>query len=66
MRRLNALAADHGLSLAQFALAWLLSRPALTSVIVGASSPAQLRDSLRAADLPPLSPEILAAIPATL
>lgn len=40
-----------GVSAAQVALAWLLSRPAVTSVIVGARTTDQLRDSLRAADL---------------
>ena len=37
-----------GLSLAQYALRWILRRPEVTSVIVGASSVAQLQDSLKA------------------
>jgi aryl-alcohol dehydrogenase-like predicted oxidoreductase len=36
---------------AQVALAWLLSRPAVTSVIVGARRPDQLADNLAAIDL---------------
>jgi len=41
----------HGVSAAQVSLAWLLSRPAVTSLIVGARTPEQLRDNLAAADL---------------
>jgi aryl-alcohol dehydrogenase-like predicted oxidoreductase len=41
----------HGVSAAQVSLAWLLARPAVTSLIVGARTPEQLRDNLAAADL---------------
>ena len=41
----------HGVSAAQVALAWLLGRPAVTSVIVGARTDDQLADNLAAADL---------------
>jgi aryl-alcohol dehydrogenase-like predicted oxidoreductase len=41
----------HGVSAAQVALAWLLGRPAVTSVVVGARTDAQLADNLGAADL---------------
>jgi len=41
----------HGVSAAQVALAWLLGRPAVTSVIVGARTTEQLTDNLAAADL---------------
>ena len=40
-----------GASPAQVALAWLLARPAVTSVIVGARTSEQLADNLGAADL---------------
>jgi aryl-alcohol dehydrogenase-like predicted oxidoreductase len=40
-----------GVSPAQVALAWLLGRPAVTSLIVGARTDEQLRDNLAAADL---------------
>lgn len=43
--------AAHGVSAAQVALAWLLGRPAVTSVIVGARTDEQLADNLAAADL---------------
>jgi aryl-alcohol dehydrogenase-like predicted oxidoreductase len=48
---LVAVADGRGASPAQVALAWLLERPAVTSVIVGARTSEQLADNLRAADL---------------
>ena len=53
----------HGVSMAQVALAWVLAQPGITSVIVGASSLAQLDDNLAAADLG-LTPDDLAALDA--
>ncbi|MGK9050019.1 aldo/keto reductase [Neorhizobium petrolearium] len=44
-------AAQHGLDLAQMALAFCLSRPFMTSVIIGATSMAQLRTDTAAAGL---------------
>src|SRR3954452_24017629 len=41
----------HGVSAAQVTLAWLLGRPGVTSVIVGARTEAQLQDNLAAARL---------------
>jgi aryl-alcohol dehydrogenase-like predicted oxidoreductase len=41
----------HGVSAARVALAWLLARPAVTSVIVGARTEEQLADNLAAAEL---------------
>lgn len=46
-QQLGAIAAERGQSLAQMAIAWLLAQD-LTSVIVGASSVAQLDDNLQA------------------
>ena len=48
LRAWNEDARAEGLSLAQYALRWILRRPEVTSVIVGASSVAQLQDSLKA------------------
>jgi aryl-alcohol dehydrogenase-like predicted oxidoreductase len=45
------IAADHGVSASQVALAWLADRPAVTSVILGARTTEQLADNLAAADL---------------
>jgi aryl-alcohol dehydrogenase-like predicted oxidoreductase len=44
-------AGAHGASPAQVALAWLLGRPAVTTVIIGARTEEQLRDNLGAAEL---------------
>jgi aryl-alcohol dehydrogenase-like predicted oxidoreductase len=48
---LLAIGAEHGVSAAQVALAYLLGRPAVTSVVVGARTTEQLTDNLAAADL---------------
>ncbi|OFE17152.1 aldo/keto reductase [Humibacillus sp. DSM 29435] len=48
VRALNRIAKARGQSLAQLALAWVLRDPRVTSVLVGASSPEQLEDSLGA------------------
>jgi aryl-alcohol dehydrogenase-like predicted oxidoreductase len=48
----TSLVADElGISMAQVALAWLVDRPAVTSVILGARTIEQLDDNLGAADL---------------
>lgn len=46
-----AIAEDRGVSGAQVALAWLLGRPAVTSVIIGGRTEAQFKDNLAAAEL---------------
>jgi aryl-alcohol dehydrogenase-like predicted oxidoreductase len=51
VERLREIAAGHGASPAQVALAWLLSRAHVASVLVGASKTQQLDDNLRAAEL---------------
>ena len=48
LRALDAHAKERGQTLAQMAIAWLLSRPGVTSALVGASRPAQLLDTLGA------------------
>jgi aryl-alcohol dehydrogenase-like predicted oxidoreductase len=45
------IADGHGVSAAQVALAWLLTRPTISSVIVGARTDDQLADNLKAAEL---------------
>ncbi|NBU29310.1 MAG: aldo/keto reductase, partial [Caulobacteraceae bacterium] len=46
--RMKPLAAEAGLTLAQFALAWVLREPNVASAIVGASRPSQLDDNVAA------------------
>ena len=48
---LVAVADEHGVSAAQIALAWLLGRPTISSVLVGARTDEQFADNLRAIDL---------------
>jgi L-glyceraldehyde 3-phosphate reductase len=48
VRALAAIAERRGQSLAQLALAWALRDPRMTSVVIGASSVAQLNDNLGA------------------
>jgi aryl-alcohol dehydrogenase-like predicted oxidoreductase len=45
---MRSLAKDHDASVAQIALAWLLAKPVVTSVLIGASKRAQLEDNLKA------------------
>ena len=44
-----------GMSLAQFALRWILEFPAVTCAIPGAKRPAQLTENIAASDFPSLS-----------
>ena len=48
VQRLQPVAAEAGLSLAQFALAWVLREPNVASAIVGASRPEQLAENAAA------------------
>ena len=51
VERMRAIAGAHNASVAQVAIAWLLSRDAVTSVLIGATKEHQLQDNLAAADL---------------
>ena len=51
-----------GMTMAQFALRWILMFDAVTCAVPGAKSPAQVEDTLRAADLPSLSTSTMKAI----
>jgi L-glyceraldehyde 3-phosphate reductase len=62
VRALNELAQRRGQSLAQMALAWTLRDPRVTSALIGASSPAQIEDSVTALSNPSFSGEELAEI----
>ena len=42
---------EHGCSAAEIALAWLLHRPAVTSVVIGANTEEQLHTNLKSADV---------------
>ena len=54
---LRPIAQSAGVSMATMAVQWVLANPAITSPIVGASRPDQLKDSVAAVDAP-LDPDI--------
>jgi len=62
VRALAGVAAARGQSLAQLALSWALRDPRVTSVLIGASSVAQLEENLAATASTTFSDEELAAI----
>ena len=65
LRRIRALAeiaTARGQSLAQMSIAWLLAKPFVTSVLIGASRWSQIEDNLGALQKITFSPEELAAI----
>ena len=49
--QIDALAKKKGASISQIALAWLLADPLITSPIIGANTPEQLKDNLGAVDV---------------
>jgi L-glyceraldehyde 3-phosphate reductase len=62
IKRLNAIAFNRGQTLAQMALAWLLKDERVTSVLIGASRPGQLSDSMKCLDNIAFSSDELAQI----
>jgi aryl-alcohol dehydrogenase-like predicted oxidoreductase len=62
MEGLRAIASGAGLPMAHTALAWVLGRPGVTSVLIGARDPAQVDQGLAAAE--GLSPDVRAALDA--
>lgn len=62
IKALNQHAEQRGQSLAQMALAWILSRKQVTSVLIGASSVQQLEDNVRTIDQMKFSRDELAYI----
>lgn len=65
VQRLKPLADKAGCTMAQLAIAWVLAQPGITSAIVGASRPEQLRETAAAADLT-IDPALLAEAAAIL
>ena len=65
IRALNDIAQGRGQSLAQMAIAWALRDPRVTSVLIGASSVAQLEQNVAALDRLDFTAEELATLTAT-
>jgi aryl-alcohol dehydrogenase-like predicted oxidoreductase len=61
MERLKSVAARHGFTVAQLAVAWVLANPAVDVAIVGARRPQQLEQTALAGDIR-LTPETLGEI----
>ncbi len=58
VEQLQVVASDHGLSIAQLALAWILAHKAISSVIIGASKPEQIEENVKAVGVH-LSPDTM-------
>ncbi len=61
VRRLTGIAQDLGISMAQLALAWILRRPEISTVITGATNPDHVRENVQAAEVE-LSDDVLEEI----
>lgn len=64
--RLKDIAQARGQSLPQLALAWTLRDPVVTSALIGASKPEQIRENVQALEKLSFTPEDLSAIDAAL
>ncbi|MER2027146.1 MAG: aldo/keto reductase [Lachnospiraceae bacterium] len=64
VRGLNEIAKRKGQTLAEMALAWILKDGAVTSVLIGASKPAQILDNIKALENTTFTVEELAQIDA--
>ena len=62
VEQLRAVAGEAGMSMATLAMRWVLSNPAITAPIIGASRPEQLADSLAAAEAGPLPGDLKARL----
>ncbi len=58
VQRLEPIAREAGLTMAQLAVAWVLQNPNVSSAIIGASRPEQIRDNVKAAGVR-LDPQLL-------
>ena len=62
LRALDALARERGQTLAQMAIAWALRLPVVTTVLIGVSTPDQLRENVAALEQLEFTPDELQAI----
>lgn len=66
LKKLGAIAADRGQSLAQMALSWVLRDSRVTSALIGASRPSQIIENIAAAEMALFPQDEVAAIEAIL
>jgi L-glyceraldehyde 3-phosphate reductase len=64
--RLNGIARNRGQTLAQFALAWVLRQPAVTSALIGASSVTQIESNVACLEGLDIDAATLAAVDAAI
>lgn len=62
LNELNEIAGGRGQTLAQMALKWLHTNPAVTTVLIGASRPQQIKDNVAALNAPDFTEEELKKI----
>jgi voltage-dependent potassium channel beta subunit len=63
VEKVQAIAAELGCSVAQFAIAWCLKNPNVSSVITGASRVEQVHENMKALEVAPkITPEVLARV----
>ena len=65
VQKLKPIAEQEGLTLAQLAVAWVLQNPNVSSAIIGATKPAQIRENVKASGVK-LSSETMRAIDSAL
>jgi aryl-alcohol dehydrogenase-like predicted oxidoreductase len=61
VQKLKPIAADLDITMSQLALAWALANPSVSSVIMGATKPSQVRENVKASGIK-LSPETMKKI----
>lgn len=66
LNKLNEIAANRGQTLSQTALSWVLREGKVTTVLIGASSPEQIRENAECAAKTDFTPDEIAAIEAIL
>lgn len=62
VKKLNKIAQDYGLSMAQMAINWTLRKPVVTSALIGASQPSQIEEIVKGTQRQSFSEESLQEI----
>jgi aryl-alcohol dehydrogenase-like predicted oxidoreductase len=65
VQKLLPIARDSGLTMSQLAIAWVLQNPHVSTAIIGASKPSQVRENVKASGVK-LDPSVMKAIDAAL
>lgn len=65
VQKIKPIADEVGLTMGQFALAWALQNPNVSSVIMGATKPSQVKENVKASGVK-LSPEIMRVVEAAI